>query len=83
MYIPPEEKQQPKSWEQTNKRRGKETKIIKLNDKELQHHSPVNLDQGGGFDLMLHSFGQVYVVLCQPTRGSYTDSQQASLAVKH
>lgn len=26
VYIPPEERQQPKSWEQTNKRRGKETK---------------------------------------------------------
>lgn len=24
VYIPPEERQQPKSWEQTNKRRGKE-----------------------------------------------------------
>ena len=26
VYIPPEERQQPKSWEQTNKRRGKENK---------------------------------------------------------
>lgn len=43
VYIPPEERQQPKSWEQTNKRRGKENKKIKLNDKELQHHSPFNL----------------------------------------
>lgn len=44
MYIPPEERQQPKSWEQTNKRRGKETKQIKLNDKGLLiHHSLVNL----------------------------------------
>lgn len=44
VYIPPEERQQPKSWEQTNKRRGKETtKQIKLNDKELLHHSLVNL----------------------------------------
>lgn len=44
VYIPPEERQQPKSWEQTNKRRGKETtKQIKLNDKELFHHSLVNL----------------------------------------
>lgn len=44
MYIPPEERQQPKSWEQTNKRRGKETKQIKLNDKVLLiHHSIVNL----------------------------------------
>lgn len=44
VYIPPEERQQPKSWEQTNKRRGKETtKQIKLNDKKLFHHSLVNL----------------------------------------
>lgn len=35
VYIPPEEKQQPKSWEQTDKRRGKETKIIKLNYKGI------------------------------------------------
>lgn len=46
VYIPPEERQQPKSWEQTNKRRGKETIKIKLNDKELIHHSPVNLVPG-------------------------------------
>lgn len=42
VYIPPEERQQPKSWEQTNEEE-KEKKKIKLNDKELLHHSPVNL----------------------------------------
>lgn len=30
VYIPPEERQQPKSWEQTNKRRGKETNINQI-----------------------------------------------------
>lgn len=45
VYIPPEERQQPKSWEQTNEEE-KKTNEIKLNDKELFHHSPVNLVPG-------------------------------------
>lgn len=53
VYIPPEERQQPKSWEQTNKRRGKGNKKIKLNDKELLHHSPVHF---GSKEALMHCF---------------------------
>lgn len=53
VYIPPEERQQPKSWEQTNKRRGKENKKIKLNNKELLHHSPFNF---GSREALMHCF---------------------------
>lgn len=70
VYIPPEERQQPKSWEQTNKRRGKE-KINKLNDKGLYHHSPVNL---GSKEALMQCFtGLIYthlLLLRQSTRGS-------------
>lgn len=70
VYIPPEERQQPKSWGKTNKQRGKETtKKIKLNDKELLHHINVSVWVQGGFDALLYSLDSELMRACVSPHG--------------
>lgn len=62
VYIPPEERQQPKSWEQTNEEGKKTTNKIKLNDKKSLHHSHVNF---GSKEAFMHCFTVSFSIIIE------------------